>query len=166
MNSSMHLFMVSNTTGKGESSYTRSRYDVRFPFYLVWLSREWINKFPILTLPPYVDPYHGPGQAHGKDSMFICCYVIIFIPFILSGLCFSVMKGVTVPPSLRNVSEQPKRGFARSDSSGRSRSWLLALPIGRPKLNISPPLDICGDQGRISWLQGTKPRVGFAFQIR
>ncbi|PPR02630.1 hypothetical protein CVT24_002201 [Panaeolus cyanescens] len=28
------------------------------------------------------DPYHGPGQAH--------------------GLCFSVMKGVTTPPSLKN----------------------------------------------------------------
>ena len=29
------------------------------------------------------DPYHGPGQAH--------------------GLCFSVKKGVTPPPSLRNI---------------------------------------------------------------
>ena len=29
------------------------------------------------------DPYHGPGQAH--------------------GLCFSVQKGVAVPPSLRNM---------------------------------------------------------------
>lgn len=29
------------------------------------------------------DPYHGPGQAH--------------------GLCFSVARGVTVPPSLRNI---------------------------------------------------------------
>ena len=29
------------------------------------------------------DPYHGPGQAH--------------------GLCFSVLPGVTTPPSLRNI---------------------------------------------------------------
>lgn len=29
------------------------------------------------------DPYHGPGQAH--------------------GLCFSVAKGVDIPPSLRNI---------------------------------------------------------------
>ncbi len=29
------------------------------------------------------DPYHGPGQAH--------------------GLCFSVRRGVTTPPSLRNI---------------------------------------------------------------
>lgn len=29
------------------------------------------------------DPYHGPGQAH--------------------GLCFSVLPGVSIPPSLRNI---------------------------------------------------------------
>ena len=29
------------------------------------------------------DPYHGPGQAH--------------------GLCFSVLPGVKVPPSLANI---------------------------------------------------------------
>jgi uracil-DNA glycosylase len=29
------------------------------------------------------DPYHGPGQAH--------------------GLCFSVLKGVVIPPSLQNI---------------------------------------------------------------
>ena len=29
------------------------------------------------------DPYHGPGQAH--------------------GMCFSVQKGVTPPPSLVNI---------------------------------------------------------------
>ena len=32
------------------------------------------------------DPYHGPGQAH--------------------GLCFSVRRGVRVPPSLRNIHEE------------------------------------------------------------
>ena len=32
------------------------------------------------------DPYHGPGQAH--------------------GLCFSVLAGVTVPPSLRNMYQE------------------------------------------------------------
>jgi len=35
------------------------------------------------------DPYHGPGQAH--------------------GLCFSVRRGVAVPPSLRNIFEELKR---------------------------------------------------------
>lgn len=48
--------------------------------------------FAALHLTPYAhtkvmilgqDPYHGPGQAH--------------------GLCFSVRRGVPVPPSLKNV---------------------------------------------------------------
>jgi uracil-DNA glycosylase len=48
--------------------------------------------FAALHLTPYADtkvmilgqdPYHGPGQAH--------------------GLCFSVQRGVRVPPSLRNI---------------------------------------------------------------
>ena len=34
------------------------------------------------------DPYHGPGQAH--------------------GLCFSVQKGIAVPPSLRNMIQELK----------------------------------------------------------
>ena len=32
------------------------------------------------------DPYHGPGQAH--------------------GLCFSVLPGVEIPPSLRNIYQE------------------------------------------------------------
>jgi uracil-DNA glycosylase len=48
--------------------------------------------FAALHLTPYrdvkvlilgQDPYHGPGQAH--------------------GLCFSVRRGVEIPPSLRNI---------------------------------------------------------------
>jgi uracil-DNA glycosylase len=48
--------------------------------------------FAALHLTPYSevkvvilgqDPYHGPGQAH--------------------GLCFSVQRGVALPPSLRNI---------------------------------------------------------------
>lgn len=35
------------------------------------------------------DPYHGPGQAH--------------------GLAFSVQKGVTIPPSLRNIYKELKK---------------------------------------------------------
>jgi len=37
------------------------------------------------------DPYHGPGQAH--------------------GLCFSVRKGVTVPPSLKNIFKELNAAF-------------------------------------------------------
>ena len=39
------------------------------------------------------DPYHGPGQAH--------------------GLCFSVAKGVTVPPSLKNSKPSSHRAQRR-----------------------------------------------------
>lgn len=43
------------------------------------------------------DPYHGPGQAH--------------------GLCFSVMPGVAVPPSLLNIYKEIERdlGLRRPD---------------------------------------------------
>ncbi len=43
------------------------------------------------------DPYHGPGQAH--------------------GLCFSVLPGVPVPPSLDNIFKEIQRdlGIARPD---------------------------------------------------
>lgn len=49
------------------------------------------------------DPYHGPGQAH--------------------GLCFSVQKGVQIPPSLKNIYKElhedvgmtiPNHGFLQS----------------------------------------------------
>lgn len=48
------------------------------------------------------DPYHGPGQAH--------------------GLCFSVLPGVPVPPSLINIYKelQADVGFARPD-----HGWLM-----------------------------------------
>ena len=43
------------------------------------------------------DPYHGPGQAH--------------------GLCFSVLPGVEVPPSLHNIYKElaSDAGFVRPD---------------------------------------------------
>lgn len=43
------------------------------------------------------DPYHGPGQAH--------------------GLCFSVLPGVPVPPSLQNIYKEleASTGFVRPD---------------------------------------------------
>ena len=42
------------------------------------------------------DPYHGQGQAH--------------------GLCFSVQKGVQIPPSLRNVIQELKvKLFTKED---------------------------------------------------
>jgi len=50
------------------------------------------------------DPYHGPGQAH--------------------GLCFSVLPGVDVPPSLQNIFKEIERdlGIARP-GHGYLMSW-------------------------------------------
>jgi uracil-DNA glycosylase len=50
------------------------------------------------------DPYHGPGQAH--------------------GLCFSVMPGVRVPPSLDNIYKEIKRDLGiNSAAHGFLESW-------------------------------------------
>lgn len=50
------------------------------------------------------DPYHGPGQAH--------------------GLCFSVSKGVDVPPSLKNIYKELESdiGF-KAPSHGCLYDW-------------------------------------------
>lgn len=50
------------------------------------------------------DPYHGPNQAH--------------------GLCFSVNKGVPIPPSLRNIYKELERDLGhQSPSHGCLVSW-------------------------------------------
>lgn len=50
------------------------------------------------------DPYHGPGQAH--------------------GLCFSVRRGVEVPPSLRNVFKELRSDLGvEPPSHGCLESW-------------------------------------------
>ncbi len=50
------------------------------------------------------DPYHGPGQAH--------------------GMCFSVQKGVKVPPSLVNIFKEQKEDVGITiPSHGFLESW-------------------------------------------
>ncbi|KAF8313096.1 uracil-DNA glycosylase [Clavulina sp. PMI_390] len=51
------------------------------------------------------DPYHGPGQAH--------------------GLCFSVRKGVAVPPSLRNMYREIQNDYPgfKPPSHGELTNW-------------------------------------------
>ncbi|MCH8227394.1 MAG: uracil-DNA glycosylase [Proteobacteria bacterium] len=50
------------------------------------------------------DPYHGPGQAH--------------------GLCFSVMDGVTVPPSLVNIYQEIEQDLGpQPPASGNLQHW-------------------------------------------
>jgi len=50
------------------------------------------------------DPYHGPGQAH--------------------GLCFSVRRGVAIPPSLRNIHAEMATDLGmRAPGHGNLESW-------------------------------------------
>lgn len=50
------------------------------------------------------DPYHGPGQAH--------------------GMCFSVQKGVTPPPSLENIFRELQRDLGiNPPSHGNLTHW-------------------------------------------
>ncbi len=50
------------------------------------------------------DPYHGPGQAH--------------------GLCFSVQKGVAIPPSLMNIYKELATDVGvQNPSHGHLISW-------------------------------------------
>lgn len=71
------------------------------------------NLFKALRLTPFgnvkvvilgQDPYHGEGQSH--------------------GLCFSVQRGVKIPPSLRNIYKelQEDLGFA-TPGHGELESW-------------------------------------------
>ena len=71
---------------------------------------EW---FSALKLTPFEkvkavilgqDPYHGPGQAH--------------------GLCFSVLKGTPIPPSLGNIYKELKSDLGISPAPhGHLKSW-------------------------------------------
>ena len=69
------------------------------------------------------DPYHGPGQAH--------------------GLCFSVLPGVPVPPSLANIHAEIERDLGHPrPQHGYLMSWaqqgvlllnaVLTVESGRP----------------------------------
>lgn len=50
------------------------------------------------------DPYHGPGQAH--------------------GMCFSVLPGVAIPPSLRNIYKELHSDLGIAPAShGYLQSW-------------------------------------------
>ncbi len=66
-----------------------------------------LNSTPISKVKVVIigqDPYHGPNQAH--------------------GLCFSVQKGVPIPPSLRNIYKELNQdtGF-NIPNHGNLQSW-------------------------------------------
>lgn len=92
-------------------------------------SANWFNAFrcaPFASVEVVIlgqDPYHGPGQAH--------------------GLCFSVPRGVDVPPSLRNIFQELDRDLGIAPPAhGCLESWatqgvlllnsVLTVERGRP----------------------------------
>lgn len=70
------------------------------PFYAFRLVP--LNQVKVVILGQ--DPYHGPGQAH--------------------GMAFSVLPGVKVPPSLRNIFKELERSLGFPiPKSGYLKSW-------------------------------------------
>lgn len=72
--------------------YIRLREFLKREYFTQTIYPDMNNIFNAMKLTPYSgvkaviigqDPYHEPGQAH--------------------GLCFSVLKGTQIPPSLRNI---------------------------------------------------------------
>lgn len=81
------------------------------------------------------DPYHGPGQAH--------------------GLCFSVPRGVAVPPSLVNVFKELQRDLNISPPQhGCLQAWAAQ---GVLLLNTSLTVERgqAGSHSRIGWARFT-----------
>lgn len=83
------------------------------------------------------DPYHGPGQAH--------------------GLCFSVPRGVAIPPSLVNIYAELKRDLGLDPPAhGCLESWaaqgvlllnaVLTVEAGRPGSHQNRGWEIFTDQ--------------------
>ncbi|XP_074645157.1 uracil-DNA glycosylase-like [Tubulanus polymorphus] len=76
-----------------------------------WTQMSDINDVKVVILGQ--DPYHGPHQAH--------------------GLCFSVQKGVSAPPSLINIFKELKNDIAdfeipnHGDLTGWARQGVLLL---------------------------------------
>jgi uracil-DNA glycosylase len=73
-------------------------------------SSNWFNAFRMTPFDAVrvvilgQDPYHGPGQAH--------------------GLCFSVPRGIEIPPSLRNIFLELKRDLGlEPPTHGCLESW-------------------------------------------
>lgn len=70
-------------------------------FKAFWLTP--FSKLKVVILGQ--DPYHNPGQAH--------------------GLCFSVPKGIALPPSLKNIYKEIEKdlGIKKDFSSGNLENW-------------------------------------------
>ena len=65
-----------------------------------------LNMTPLRSVKVVIigqDPYHGPGQGH--------------------GLCFSVRRGVAIPPSLRNIYKEIYGANKVTPKHGNLESW-------------------------------------------
>ncbi|MDF1819977.1 MAG: uracil-DNA glycosylase [Alcanivoracaceae bacterium] len=85
------------------------------------------------------DPYHGPGQAH--------------------GLCFSVRKGVRVPPSLVNIYKEIERDLGLAiPAHGNLEKW-----AGQGVLLLNATLTVeqanAGSHQRKGWEQFTDAAI-------
>lgn len=82
----------------------RSKHDVFPPADAVFSAFQLTPLESVRVLLLGQDPYHGPGQAH--------------------GLCFSVDKGVPIPPSLRNMYAELESDLGHPPAShGHLGSW-------------------------------------------
>lgn len=68
------------------------------------------------------DPYHDDGQVNIKNlEILIRLYRLSTIIIKAHGLCFSVPKGIGLPPSLRNIFTELQTdlpNFKRNESLG------------------------------------------------
>ena len=70
----------------------------------VYSAFNWTPRTQVKVVILGQDPYHGPGQAH--------------------GLCFSVQKGVRIPPSLRNMIKEAQADVGiKAATHGSLESW-------------------------------------------
>jgi uracil-DNA glycosylase len=79
--------------------------EVIYPAPLLWFNAFWqtpLDQVKVVIIGQ--DPYHGPGQAH--------------------GMCFSVLPGVDVPPSLVNIYKELKSDLGLPiPPHGHLQSW-------------------------------------------
>jgi len=93
------------------------------------------------------DPYHGEGQAH--------------------GLCFSVRKGVSVPPSLKNIYKELQSDIAGfvPPNHGNLEEWAKQ---GVLMLNAALTVEasVANSHSKIGWKEFTKKIIKDLSEMR
>lgn len=84
--------------------YEYSHYHIYPNMYDIFNALKYTDYNDVRAVIIGQDPYHGAGQAH--------------------GLCFSVKKGVTPPPSLKNIFKEMQADLGLTPpSSGELTAW-------------------------------------------